>query len=49
MRTTLTPGDDVAGLLKRGQLAGELEVEAYAAATNKPDDPARRQRPRSRA
>lgn len=40
------PGID---LDKLGQLADELEAEAYAEATNKPDDPARRQRARSRA
>jgi hypothetical protein len=42
------PGID---LDKLGQLADELEAEAYAAtavATAKPRDPARRQRPRSR-
>lgn len=38
------PGID---LDKLGQLADELEAEAYAAAA-KPRDPARRQRPRSR-
>jgi hypothetical protein len=44
------PGID---LDKLGQLADELEAEAYAASTAapnvKPRDPARRQRPRSRA
>ena len=40
------PGID---LDKLGQLADELEAEAYAASTAKPRDPARRQRPRPRA
>lgn len=40
------PGID---LDKLGQLADELEAEGYAASTAKPNDPARRQRSRSRA
>ncbi|MCK6452191.1 MAG: hypothetical protein L6R19_15285 [Alphaproteobacteria bacterium] len=39
------PGID---LDKLGQLADELEPEAFAAAAEKPRDPARRQRSRSR-
>ncbi len=40
------PGID---LDKLGQLADELEAEAFAAAAERPHDPARRQRSRSRA
>jgi hypothetical protein len=40
------PGID---LDKLGQLADELEAEAYAASVEQSRDPARRQRPRSRA
>jgi hypothetical protein len=40
------PGID---LDKLGQLADELEAEAFAASAERLDDPARRQRPRSRA
>ena len=39
------PGVD---LDKLGQLADELEAEAFAASTGRSRDPARRQRPRSR-
>ncbi|MCG3189897.1 MAG: Antitoxin VapB33 [Burkholderiaceae bacterium] len=39
------PGVDVD---KLGQLADELEAEAFAPAAERPRDPARRQRPRSR-
>ncbi|MBI2320217.1 MAG: DUF2191 domain-containing protein [Betaproteobacteria bacterium] len=40
------PGVD---LDKLGQLADELEAEAFAASAKRSNDPARRQRPRSRA
>jgi hypothetical protein len=40
------PGID---LDKLGQLADELEAEAFAASAERARDPARRQRPRSRA